>query len=482
MDEQGIGGKFESYEQQLKNIALQEKNTQEQLSRSLGRYESGGMWSRDTDSAGKVIYNWLKDDEENWQRLRDAIGDQTKFRNDNWMPMGSYNRSGTRSHRAEELGSLSAEEMWKIRENDPALWEKILDAASRGYEDASEYLNALADLWEKEKEVQEEFLTSVTTVSFDSLKDSFADALMSMEEDARKTSENISKMMSQALINSMINDEYAEKLKDWRERLANVLKITDINERNRQLETLKKEYQQLMDEAGKEADAIKEMTGYTAAVKAKEQSATAKGIQNITQEQASALEGLETAQLIVQEQIKAILEGWQGKAVTSSTVITEDKDIKPEGDDGGNNELLDNWLDNLLDRIPDPNGNMITPEMDNFIADMKAVLPDNDLDLFNRFVELTNGNESDIIQPIVDSLNGVSSLSQAAQDAVMMRDLLIQNLDMMQSGLIGTFDELRTLTIQANSTRETMLKLMKERYESFDNKLTNIYKELQAQA
>jgi len=58
-------------------------------------------------------------------------------------------------------------------------------------------------------------------------------------------------------------------------------------------------------------------------------------------------------------------------------------------------------------------------------------------------------------------------------------ELILQNLQTMQAGFQGSFNELRNLTIQANGTRETMLKVMKEHYESFDTKLTNIYKQLQ---
>lgn len=61
-------------------------------------------------------------------------------------------------------------------------------------------------------------------------------------------------------------------------------------------------------------------------------------------------------------------------------------------------------------------------------------------------------------------------------------DLILQNLQTMQTAFGGTFGEIRNLTIQANSTRETMLKLMKEHFESFDTKMTIIYKELKAQA
>jgi len=454
MDDQGISDKFETYEQQLKNWEQLEKNTQEMLSRTLGVYDSGGMFSGDTDSAGKSIYNWLKDDEENWQRLRDAIGDQTKFREDNWAPMGSYGERGTRSHRAEELGTLTAEEMWKIRENDPALWEKILEGASRGYEDASEYLNAMADLWEKGKELQENFLTSVTTVSFDSLKDSFADALMSMEEDARDTSENISKTMSQALINSMVNDEYAEKLKKWREELAEVLDIEDVSERNRRLAELKEQYQGYMDAAAKEADAIKEATGYTAAVKEKEkqqqQSATSKGIENITQEQASALEGLATAQLIVQEQIKAILE-------------RNDSDISK-------------WQERSDDELARKDGDLARSDDD------LAIWKKGFQDAMTNALPVMNGLDLSAGGLIGDMSEQLNYRDAATSDFLnMQQELILQNLQTLQASFTGTFDEIRTLTIQANSTRETMLKVMKEHFANFTTQMNKVIKTIQEQ-
>lgn len=62
------------------------------------------------------------------------------------------------------------------------------------------------------------------------------------------------------------------------------------------------------------------------------------------------------------------------------------------------------------------------------------------------------------------------------------RELILENIQQMNIGFGRQFGEISTLTLQANETRNSMLKVMKERFESFDNKLTDIYRELQEQA
>jgi len=143
----------------------------------------------------------------------------------------------------------------------------------------------------------------------------------------------------------------------------------------------------------------------------------------------------------------------------------------------------------------DTNGNPIPTEHPEWTSAPQINIENGDEDREGLVEAIRNileggGNEGTIVPPVempdwqnllaqLTYQDGMNVLTADMEQSNVTRDLILQNLTTMQTVFGGTFDELRTLTIQANSTRESMLKLMKERYESFDMKLTNIYRQLQ---
>lgn len=202
--------------------------------------------------------------------------------------------------------SLSPDVLDFIRTMDATLWGEMLDV---GKYDKSEYWNALADLAGKQKEIEDALTQSLTQTSFEQMQDSFFDALMNMEADAKDWSESISKIMAEALIkNNIFDTDFNQKLQQWMNDYKAVMenynkgKISK-SEMERQLAELRKQQEEMLTAAKDEAQIYMEAVGYNPN-RMEQQSATAQGISSISYDQANALEGIMTAQQIALEQGK----------------------------------------------------------------------------------------------------------------------------------------------------------------------------------
>lgn len=288
MEDANFAGINDSYKSMQDYYTAQIKNLQEQAWRSLDDWKDGGWFHSDVESSRSHMLDNLTDQEK--QYIANLFGADANNFNRSWIGSGQY-------YISQLIANATPEQMAKLREN-AELWIKIINNSKAGYQDASQYLEQIADLADKMSQSEMDFLASITSIPFDSLKSQFSDTLMSMEEDARDTAEDISKIMAEALINDMVNTDYADWLEDWYRRLSDALQ----SKNEETLKNLREEYQRKMDEAGAKADSIKQYTGYSDAVNGKEQKASANGIEKITHEDAGAIEGRLTSTQIAVEQ------------------------------------------------------------------------------------------------------------------------------------------------------------------------------------
>ena len=287
MEDANFAGINDSYKSMQDYYTAQIKNLQEQAWRSLDDWKDGGWFHSDVESSRSHMLDNLTDQDKRY--IANLFGADANAFDDMWFIGQRYI--------SQLIANATPEQMAKLREN-AELWIKIINNSKAGYQDASQYLEQIADLADKMSQSEMDFLASITSIPFDSLKSQFSDTLMSMEEDARDTAEDISKIMAEALINDMVNTDYADWLEDWYRRLSDALQ----SKNEETLKNLREEYQRKMDEAGAKADSIKQYTGYADAVNGKEQKASANGIEKITHEDAGAIEGRLTATQIAVEQ------------------------------------------------------------------------------------------------------------------------------------------------------------------------------------
>jgi hypothetical protein len=195
----------------------------------------------------------------------------------------------------EDIYKLTPEQMKDIRTYNQDVWKNMTD---QGKYDKTEYWENYTDLAEKLEELTDKINQNLTQTTFDSLKDNFISNLMDMSKSAQDFANNFTTMLNKSMLNFAVDDLANKRLKTLYEKWADKMKQGQLS--NDDLDILKKEYDNIVDEGLKIRDNIAAMTGYKEAQS--QQTATGKAIEAITADQASSLIGISYAMQIAQEQ------------------------------------------------------------------------------------------------------------------------------------------------------------------------------------
>ena len=205
-----------------------------------------------------------------------------------------------------DLTSLTPEEMKKLLSYQE-LVDKIRDTGAH-YKGRSAYgesvlskLEDYADLAGNLDELTEKWQESITKISFDSMKDNFISNLMDMSKSAQDFSNNFAEMMQKAILSYSMEDLVNKDLKNLYEEWAKKIDEKEGKFSSQDVEDFQTQYQKIVDEGLKRRDEIAKITGYTGQ-SSSEQTATGKGIEAITADQASSLIGIGYAMQIAIEQ------------------------------------------------------------------------------------------------------------------------------------------------------------------------------------
>lgn len=195
----------------------------------------------------------------------------------------------------EDIYKLTPEQMKDIRTYNQDVWKNMTD---QGKYDKTEYWENYTDLAEKLEELTNKINHNLTQTTFDSLKDNFISNLMDMSKSAQDFANDFTTMLNKSMLNFAVDDLANKRLKALYEKWADKMKQGQLS--NDDLDILKKEYDNIVDEGLKIRDNIAAITGYKEAKS--QQTATGKGIEAITADQASSLIGIGYAVQIAQEQ------------------------------------------------------------------------------------------------------------------------------------------------------------------------------------
>ena len=195
----------------------------------------------------------------------------------------------------EDIYKLTPEQMKDIRTYNQDVWKNMTE---QGKYDKTEYWENYTDLAEKLEELTDKINQNLTQITFDSLKDNFISNLMDMSKSAQDFANDFTTMLNKSMLNFAVDDLANKRLKSLYEKWADKMKQGQLS--NDDLDILKKEYDNIVDEGLKIRDNIAAMTGYKEAQS--QQTATGKGIEAITADQASSLIGIGYAVQIAQEQ------------------------------------------------------------------------------------------------------------------------------------------------------------------------------------
>ena len=195
----------------------------------------------------------------------------------------------------EDIYKLTPEQMKDIRTYNQDVWKNMTD---QGKYDKTEYWENYTDLAEKLEELTDKINQNLTQTTFDSLKDNFISNLMDMSKSAQDFANDFTTMLNKSMLNFAVDDLANKRLKTLYEKWADKMKQGQLS--NDDLDILKKEYDNIVDEGLKIRDNIAAITRYKEAQS--QQTATGKAIEAITADQASSLIGIGYAVQIAQEQ------------------------------------------------------------------------------------------------------------------------------------------------------------------------------------
>lgn len=267
MDESAVADATDIYEQQKKNIEDQIANTQEMMQRSAAAYSNGFLGIGGTHSSNKKINEAMS--AEDWKRVSEAAGVSVKSASDFW--------------------NLTSEQMYNVANDATDLYSKIKQYADDGYQNASQYMDDYIEYWKQLEELENAYREKLTDTSFDTVRDEFKNSLLDMESDAEDFAENFEKMMQQAVVESMMSDTYAKRLKDWYKSFAD--SMTDGTITGTEQSDLKSQWDQIVSDALAERDAIMQAMGWDSS-SSEQQSASSRGFgTEMTHEDAGELSG-----------------------------------------------------------------------------------------------------------------------------------------------------------------------------------------------
>ena len=270
MDESAVADATGIYEQQKKNIEDQIANTQEMMQRSAAAYSNGFLGIGGTHSSNKKINEVMS--AEDWKRVSKAAGVSVTSASDFW--------------------NLTSEQMYNVANNATDLYSKIKQYADDGYQNASQYMDDYIEYWKQLEELEDAYREKLTDTSFDTVRNEFKNSLLDMESDAEDFAENFEKMMQQAVVESMMSDTYAKRLKEWYKNFAD--SMTDGTLTGTEQSDLKAQWDEMVSDALAERDAIMQAMGWDSS-SSEQQSASSRGFETMSQDTADELNGRFTA-------------------------------------------------------------------------------------------------------------------------------------------------------------------------------------------
>lgn len=189
------------------------------------------------------------------------------------------------------LWDLSPEEMKKLRGGAIDIWERIKNTGKGGYGSRlTDKLDDYIDQADKLQELTDQINESLTQVSFSSIKDDFFSNLMDMKKDAEDFANDFSEMMQKSALRYGLENLFNTDLKKLYEKWG--AKMQEGNLSKDDIDNLKKEYDDLVKKGIEQRDYWAKITGYTGESSQSQQTATGKGIEATTADQASSLIGI----------------------------------------------------------------------------------------------------------------------------------------------------------------------------------------------
>ena len=249
-----------AYNKAIELIRLQNENA-----RVLGKQYLNSGASGKSHSKG---YTEVEDmSMEGWKQAADTLGMSVDEFKDK---MGG---------RMAGLFDLTDEQLAKLQENAGIFWSQ-LDS------DTQKFADQIVDGVTQVAEVVEQKITDATLIDIDGLRSDFQDLLTDMDADSADFADNFEEYMKNAILNSMLKEDYMDRLTAWRKKFYDAM---DDGVTEEEYNALKAEGQQISDDMKAKRDALAEMYGWNK--DDDEREASKKGFASMSQDSADKLDG-----------------------------------------------------------------------------------------------------------------------------------------------------------------------------------------------
>lgn len=288
------------YEAAIANIKKQSENAKVLGKQYLNSGASGKSHSKGYDEVDDMSG-------EGWKQAAETLGmSEKEFK----KKMGG---------RMTGLFDLTDEQLLKLQSDAGIFWSQ-LDS------DTQKYADQIANGVGKVAEVLEQQIADTTLIDYDSLRSDFQDLLSDMDADSADFADNFEEYMRNAILNSMLKDEYMDRLTAWREKLYNAM---DEGVTEDEYNALKAEGQQIADEMKARRDAMSDI--YKWDKDDDEREASKKGFASMSQDSADKLDGsfavMTSHTYSINEEVKSINSGTEKIAEKLSYLINMDKNM-----------------------------------------------------------------------------------------------------------------------------------------------------------
>ena len=253
---------------------------------------------------GKKSFNHYVNSGFSGKSFLDKIKDELGFsKSSGWdefnKVLATYGNTDQRVYSAQDLWNLSPELMKLLRDYAPAAWNKLL--SSGGEANPGDLINEYIQNAGKLEELTDSLNEKLTGYSWEGFLSSYKDILKDLESDTEDFADKIHELISNAMLESLINDEFNNRIKALYKYIADHssdgLDKDEINYINKENEKI------AQDMLNRRQDLID--AGLIQANSSNKQEASSGGWQSMGQDTADELNGRFTALQIAGENISS---------------------------------------------------------------------------------------------------------------------------------------------------------------------------------
>ena len=188
------------YSRQLSNLQEQMLNTQQQMQLAGDVHDDGFLGIGGSHSSNYKIDSGMTADD--WRKVSQAAGRTVQSAADFW--------------------ALTSEEMAAVANDATTQYSKLKGLADDGARDAAQYMDQYIEYYRQLEELELKRQEVLTSTSFDSVKDSFKNALLDMRDDAEDFAEDLESMLQNAVAEA-ITGTFDNEIRQWYETFANYM-------------------------------------------------------------------------------------------------------------------------------------------------------------------------------------------------------------------------------------------------------------------